>query len=1038
MQLKDAKSFLQKLNLYPKTAGNLPVQNTVQNIVNSFKDNLGKTKQFTYQVHTSFDNGIQRVKDTPLKQYFLPTAIPLKNYFLPTAITTPRVKAQVATAGRILQKFPDTTINFKQPAIKPVGVGNFSPINAIPFVSSMPGQMIRDYGKTAEKYGTGKKFDIRDLANISDFIPGLGFIGAAGVKPIAKETMEDLSGKLAKQTLEEASKNGYKRGMLDLLQRKASYLMGVDIKNPTGNWKADYYNTKSLLSDSSLESMGAPEAVVKEIKSLRDAIDELQALNKVKKVPEVVTDVKEVAKSRLNNLFNYSNELLKRGFDNQDIERIGVKKAKDIIEKNITPDIWRQANPIKKVVNKVKDWSNPQTVQEFENEMKRININVKDKVNALDYFRTPENVLKKIGLEDKARYLRRQWDTYTTTLPKEIERIKSWASQVPAESNQKIFKYLDGQGVELNPSEMKVANEIKDYLKVWADKLDLPKDSRITNYITHIFENDIKGKEFPQEVIEIIRKGNIPGQTYDPFLMKRFGIGGYVEDTWRALSAYVKRAERKYELDPALDSIKKVSEGLEESQYNYLKRYIDRVQMRPVEVETLLDNLIKSTPKVGYRFGQRPINTLSQTTRQWTYRGLLGLNPGSALKNLTQGANTYAELGEKYTLKGYTKVIQNFKSLLSGTDNELYKVGVLRDEFIQDKTLPVFKNTLQKLDSGLFYLFELAEKINRGASYWGAKAKYLNEGLSEALAIEKAKEVVRKTQFTFGRIDTPVALQSDIVKTFTQFQTYNLKQLEYLGGKIAKKEWAGLARYVGSTLFMALTVGKALGWEIKDLLPSARIGTPPTLQLPLEVGKAVVNAPDRYGRPRSFTKKLQDVLNAGVPYIPAGGQIRKSYQGIKSYVQGASTGATGKVKFEVEQNIPNLLKSALLGQYATPEGRKYINNMGKSKGQVIYEELKRLKPQEAALKAKQLDKDSLKALINYKNDINLKMTASEKNIRNQAVKDGTRAKSIVRLLNRTKQPQKKAELYSRYRKLGIITDDIAKQLMAARKAGVLK
>ncbi|WP_323157047.1 hypothetical protein, partial [Pseudomonas rhodesiae] len=78
---------------------------------------------------------------------------------------------------------------------------------------------------------------------------------------------------------------------------------------------------------------------------------------------------------------------------------------------------------------------------------------------------------------------------------------------------------------------------------------------------------------------------------------------------------------------------------------------------------------------------------------------------------------------------------------------------------------------------------DTAEHINRGAAYFGAKAKGLSQGMSEQEAIDFAKEIVRKTQFVFDSVDTPVGMSSDIMKTLLQFQSFTTKQIEFLGGK---------------------------------------------------------------------------------------------------------------------------------------------------------------------------------------------------------------------------------------------------------------
>src|SRR5690606_22991559 len=146
----------------------------------------------------------------------------------------------------------------------------------------------------------------------------------------------------------------------------------------------------------------------------------------------------------------------------------------------------------------------------------------------------------------------------------------------------------------------------------------------------------------------------------------------------------------------------------------FIKRYTDRINMRPTEYDTLIDNFIKGLPG-GTRFGQRPVAAISRGIRTAIYRGTLGGNLMSPLKNLTQGINTYSELGEKFTAIGYTKM---FKDLLSGGD-ELTRMGVLANDQIDARTLSAGKQFTQGMDKALFLLFDLAERINRGAAYYG-------------------------------------------------------------------------------------------------------------------------------------------------------------------------------------------------------------------------------------------------------------------------------------------------------------------------------
>lgn len=551
---------------------------------------------------------------------------------------------------------------------------------------------------------------------------------------------------------------------------------------------------------------------------------------------------------------------------------------------------------------------------------------VEKKVNIIDtYLRTPNRVMEKIGFGKEAKELRTASDAYWKELPQNIDKIKEWSKQVPAESNKRIFKWLDGQAIDLRPEEMKVAKEVKTWLQGWAERLKLQNDNKISNYITHIFDKSSQ-KEFDEELAKLIAD-KIPGSVYDPFTLKRLGKRGYKEDTWLALDAYVKRGTRKVHFDPVLEKIQSKAgsaldvSNIEKSQWQYINKYVNNINMRPSDLDESIDNVVKGV--FGNRFGIRPVTQTTALLRRMTYRGMLGLNPGSALRNLSQGVNTYATLGEKYTTIGYASLLKN------GATKELEREGILNAGFIQDKKLSATGRAMEKLDKGLFYLFDKAEKINRGAAYFGAKSKALQSGKTEAQAIEYAKDIVRKTQFVFDTVDTPVGMGSDIAKTLTQFQTYTTKQIEFLTEMAKDKNFVGLLRYGIAGLIFVNTIGKAFGMEPKELLPIYRIGTPPSLKLPVEIGKAAVDAPNKYGKDRTLGQKVSDIGKATVGLIPGGNQIRKTIQGKGAVNEGAVKDKSGRVQFEAGGSTWADVQAYLFGKYASPEAKEYFDKRDK-------------------------------------------------------------------------------------------------------------
>jgi hypothetical protein len=547
---------------------------------------------------------------------------------------------------------------------------------------------------------------------------------------------------------------------------------------------------------------------------------------------------------------------------------------------------------------------------------------VKKKVNILDYLRTPDNVLKKIGLEENAKQIRTAYNSYLTELTKNIDKITAWSKAVPEESNGKIFEWLDGdKKIQLAPNELKVANEIKDWLASWADRLGMKPDERISEYITHIFPPG-KGGEFNEELAKVIQY-NIPGSVYDPFLLQRKGAQGFLRNTWQALDAYVKTATRKVNMDPALASLKDAALGLEASQMNFVKNYADRINMRPVAIDNLIDNGIKSI--AGYHFGVRPTRNITATARKIVSRARLGLSFTSAFKNLTQGVNTFAELGTKYTFKGYM-------DLLTKGVKELKANNVLAQGFIEDRQYDAVKKFWEKFDRVTFWNFEATERVNRGAAYYGAKAKALAAGKTEAEAINYGREIAGKTQFLFGSIDTPVGMASDLVKSATQFQTFSIKQIEFLAEKLKNKEYASLARFVAAGALVFGVIGKAFGMDWTDILPSLRFGTPPLLDLPVRLFKDIAGTKNEFGQTPTVPARLRDIYNAVLTgTVPGGTQINRTIEGLKGVMQGKSTTASGNWQYRINQTPENYLRAALFGKSNLPEAQQFQENKGKTK-----------------------------------------------------------------------------------------------------------
>jgi hypothetical protein len=181
-------------------------------------------------------------------------------------------------------------------------------------------------------------------------------------------------------------------------------------------------------------------------------------------------------------------------------------------------------------------------------------------------------------------------------------------------------------------------------------------------------------------------------------------------------------------------------------------------------------------------------------------------------------------------------------------------------------------------------------------------------------------------------VDTPVGMQGDIVKFLTQFQSYNVKQTEFVTEMVQNKEWGGMMRWLGANLAIIGGMGTLLGVEVTDLFPplgiltgDTKVGQTPPIQFAQAVGGALVDAPDEYGNKRDMKTKLKDVGKTLTPFVPAGVQIKKTIDGLTSGMKGYSETESGNIRFPVS-GIKETAQAAILGQYTLPQAREYVDS----------------------------------------------------------------------------------------------------------------
>lgn len=599
----------------------------------------------------------------------------------------------------------------------------------------------------------------------------------------------------------------------------------------------------------------------------------------------------------------------------------------------------------------------------------------------VDYARVPAEALRRIGLGKTADLVEKSFETYRRSDVDSGRMIKSWREALgDDDAAKRIFHSLDGKDVALSPQEQAIRNDIRSYLDKYADDLGLTEDKRVSEYITHVFNDVIDGKSVDASFRTIGgNPGRLTANINDPYLKSRTSDSqNYSDDLWNVLDVYTKRANRKIHMEPAVKAISGTHaavNNIDGKTARYLEKLHDSITLKPSRIDEIFNDAITSIPGVRDKFGAQAGTEALKAWRTNVYRATLGLNFGSALRNVTQLTNTFAEVPAKDFGVGMSQMLRSLGNRAKGSSDDFYDelldMGILDDAIHKQDidtsrlSMSNIRNGMQKVDKGLFMFFNTAEKLNRGATYAAGKSHAIRKlKMSEDEARKYASDLVSKTQFKFNSIETPLMFNSQVGKTLTQFTSYPVRQAGYMGkavkGAVRKengdlglnpKEIAKIVKWTGANLAMAATMGEALGFDFKDVIPNLtglRDMKSPTSQFLMGGDNKtglfdVVGGKDAYGNtPTLKDENDQPILDdegnplddkgalirdfAGDQFglvVPGGAQLKKSYEGNQTANRGTSETAGGGIRYETGDNA---LQSTVFGQYSTPEAREFYSD----------------------------------------------------------------------------------------------------------------
>ena len=184
----------------------------------------------------------------------------------------------------------------------------------------------------------------------------------------------------------------------------------------------------------------------------------------------------------------------------------------------------------------------------------------------------------------------------------------------------------------------------------------------------------------------------------------------------------------------------------------------------------------------------------------------------------------------------------------------------------------------------MFFLARLNafDNINRGWAYHGAVSLAKRHGMSEEMAMLQGIHASNATQFIYGKLGSSPLRSNPLGRLLTQFQSYAVKQVDFLGQQFTRDPMKNVLRFVAITGMMTRHVGKHVDIESElvpltpgdalNLFSLKRIPVLTGLQAIADLGTAVteeasgMNVSGRSQDPR-FVKEqaMRAVLTAMIP-----------------------------------------------------------------------------------------------------------------------------------------------------------------------------
>lgn len=489
-------------------------------------------------------------------------------------------------------------------------------------------------------------------------------------------------------------------------------------------------------------------------------------------------------------------------------------------------------------------------------------------------------------------------------------------------------------------------------------------------------------------------------------MMKRLtDSDNYSRDIIDVMAKYSAGLNKKVYLEPALRKLDNVKLVLEKSKIDtkvakdWINTYEKQLKISGVSktgeaFNEAVDALIRKAKPDSSMIGNNHYRSSLAAQRLINTFGMLGLSFRNGLQQTSQITTAVGKLGWENVAPGMIEHVKNMSNpkTRAAYRQSLERASVINAGFVDDAFTDLIGSTHAKAvqDTGeflskyLMFMSRVTDEFVRGTTYQAA----LRDGLSSKLPMGKAQTraaaMAAELNFLTTKADMPTKLNSDGIRSLTQFLTFSYKQAEAwkdIGIDSVKDPVTGAFKFKPKELQRVLqgivTAGVAFqmmesvaGIDTEDNIPFLGNFTDGSLPMSplmsLTIGRenqpgipqllndiANPDGADDYEREQNrqdSMEKFRDMLIRS--FVPAGSQIKKSVDGYNSMQNDGVVMKDGRVRFIQNAKPDDMLKNPVLfGQYATDDGKEWVDKKFPTLSEKQSEILQQQKSQEAKQRA---------------------------------------------------------------------------------------